>query len=78
MTQLFGTESVRDGRDEQDSHEGQFGAFQQGTTELLHVTVVNVREVVTGLEHKAEHTVGNKSRLGRTKMARRQRHSPST
>lgn len=53
-------------RNELDSHEGQFWSFQQCPTKLLDITVVNVMEVVTSLEHKLEYIVGNKSQFKTT------------
>lgn len=77
ITQSFGTRTVLHSRNELDSHEGQFGSFQQCPTELLDITVVNVVEVVTSLEHKLENVVGNKSQFRRIQRQHaRETHRP--
>lgn len=65
-------------RNELDSHDGQFLSFQQCTTELLDITVVNIMEVVTSLEHKLEYIVGTKSQFRRIQRKTHKRNSPST
>lgn len=77
ITQSFGSRTVLHSRNELDSHERQFRSFQQCPTELLDITVVNVMEVVTSLEHKLENIVGNKSQFRRIQRQHtRETHRP--
>lgn len=77
ITQSFGTRTVLHSKNEWDSHDGQFRSFQQCPTELLHITVVDVMEVVTSLERKLEYIVGIKSPIQKNSKATHERHSPS-